>query len=265
MLTHLRAVEFLQKAPTGKTEPAFLLCENDQGEDVSVVAKLAIKSERGPTGLAMEVLVACLAGDLNLPIPEPFILELEQDWIDAIRPVNAQWALAAESGPPAAFASKRLPDGFTTWIPGSSITASTAEVAAGILLLDAIMKNADRRPENPNCLRRGEAIYIFDHELCFPQFLLGIGNAWTMGGLQALSTPGWHIFRDALHGKDIDWTMAIHNWGCLTDAMIDDYVAAIPAAWQTDLPTIQAAIDRIKEARDNIADCTTEVQRVLKC
>lgn len=114
MLTRLRPVEFLQKAPTGKTEPAFLVCENDQGEEIAVVAKLAAKSERGPTGLAMEVLVACLAGDLGLPVPEPFILDLDQDWISAVSPVDAQWAAAAGSAAPVAFASKRLPDGFTT-------------------------------------------------------------------------------------------------------------------------------------------------------
>lgn len=265
MLTRLQPVEFLQKAPTGKTEPAFLLCENGDGEEIEVLAKLATKSERGITGLAMEVFVACLAGDLNLPVPEPFILELDQDWIEAIKPVNAQWAAAAEAGPPIAFASKRLPDGFTTWIHGSTMAGNLTGAAAGVLLLDAVMKNADRRPENPNCLKRGDSIYVIDHELCFPEFLLGVGDAWTIGGLQALSTPGWHIFRDALHGKDIDWDSAHESWGHLSDAMLEDCAGAVPIEWDASLPRVEAAIDRIKLARDNIDDCTTEVQRVLKC
>jgi hypothetical protein len=47
--------------------------------------------------------------------------------------------------------------------------------------------------------------------------------------------------------------------------MVNDYIAAIPVEWQTDLPTIHGALDRIRQARDNIADCALEVQRVLKC
>jgi hypothetical protein len=241
------------------------MCEDSNGDEVAVVAKLSAKSERGLTGLAMEVLVACLAADLNLPVSEPFILQLDEDWIESIRLVNAPWAAAASNGSTMAFASKRLPEGYTTWIQGAALSSATSETAAGALLLDSIMKNADRRPENPNCLRRGDSICLIDHELCFPQFLLGVGDAWSIGGLQALSTPGWHIFRDALQGKDIDWDPTLHAWGKLSDDMVDGYAAAIPAEWEDALPTIEVAIDRIKQARDNIADCTTEVQRVLKC
>ena len=265
MVTRLRPVEFQQKAPTGKTEPAFLLCENSEGHEIAVLAKLSSKSERGLAGLAMEVLVACLAADLNLPVPEPFLLELDPDWIESIKPINAEWAAWAGAGSPLAFASRRLPEGYSTWIPGAALSSAAADLAAGALLLDAIMKNADRRPENPNCLKRGDSLVLIDHELCFPQFLLGVGDAWAIGGLQSLSTPGWHIFRDALQGKDVDWHAASNAWGALSDALLDGYAGFIPEEWEAAMPTIQGAIDRIKLARDNIADCTTEVQRVLKC
>ena len=265
MLTRLHPVEFVRQAPTGKTQPAFLLCEDAQGQEIEVIAKLSAKSERGLAGLAMEVVVACLAGDLGIPVPQPFLVELDPDWIEAIRPVNASWAAAAQNGSQLAFASKRLPDGFSAWIPGSTITEALRGTTAEVLLLDAVMKNADRRRDNPNCLKRGDAIFIIDHELCFPEFLLGLGDAWSIGGLQPLSTPGWHIFGDALHGKEIDWAPTIDAWSNLSDAMVNDYGGAVPLEWGDAMPVVQAAIDRIKLARDNVEACTTEVQRVLIC
>jgi hypothetical protein len=229
------------------------------------VAKLSGKSERGVTGLAMEALVACLAADLGLPVPQPFIIELDPGWIEAVSIANLAWAASARSSAPAAFGSRRLHEGFTTWVAGSFLSQGTAARAATILLFDAIAKNADRRPENPNCLRFGDQLRIIDHELCFPQFLIGVGDAWVVGGLQALSTPGWHIFRDALHGMEFDWGPIAAAWQALSDQQIDAYEGAIPAEWAHALPTIQNTIDRIKLARDNIAGCVAEVQRVLKC
>lgn len=253
------------QAPTGKTQPAFLLCEDAAGDEVALIAKLSGRAERGITALAMEGLVACLAGDLGLPIPKPYIVDLSPEWIDAVAVANPTWAAIARQSSPHAFGSRRLADGYATWRDCGGLIGQLGDMAALVLVFDAIAKNADRRPENPNCLRLGDQVRIIDHELCFPEFLLGLGDAWATGGLQTMATPGWHIFRDGLHGKSVEWAPAVEKWKSLTDQMIDDYRGALPTAWSSADPAILRAIDRIKQARDNIDACVAEVQRMLKC
>lgn len=264
MIEEITAVEFVGRTPTGKTRPAFVIGRKTDGQSVEVVLKLSDASERGVAGLAMEAVVACLAGDLGLPVPQPFIATITPAFIDATSSVDNDWAQAALRSQPKAFASTRAPSGFTTWVPGGKIGSPTDTTAAAILLLDAVGKNADRRPENPNLLVRGEEFRIIDHELCFPTFLLGLGNAWDVGGLQAMGTQDWHVLRDGLKGQEINWHDTIASWQSLSDEMIDGYAAALPAEWTEGLPAISQALARIKAARDRIEDCTVEVQRILR-
>lgn len=80
-----------------------------------------------------------------------------------------------------------------------------------------------------------------------------------------MATPGLHIFRDALRGKDVDWLPITEAWKQLSDGTISDYEAAIPVEWSGALPFVQEAINKIGNARDHIEECAIEVQRVLKC
>ncbi|WP_066817295.1 HipA family kinase [Sphingomonas mali] len=265
MLGQLTPLEFIQQAPTGKTQPAFVLCEDENDVEIEVVLKLPAGSERGAAGLAMEGFVACVAADLGLRVPQPYLVHLDPDWISAVAVANPGWAARANAGPATAFGSRRLPDGYTTWIASAPLTGGIPDLAAAILVFDAIAKNADRRPENPNCLRAGDELRIIDHELCFPEFLLGLGDAWVVGGLQSLATPGWHIFRDALRGKDMNWEPVVTAWGHLSDEALAQYGDSVTAPWPAGAAAIASAIDRLRTARDNIAACVAEVQRVLKC
>lgn len=265
MFNRLQPIEFIQRSPVGKTRPAFVICEDEAGEEISIVLKLSGRSERGVTGLAMEAFFAATAAALGLRVPQPYLVDLAGDWIDAAALADPAWAVVARESSPVGYGSRLMPDGFAAWVSGTRVPEAAKELAAGVLLFDAVSKNADRRPENPNCLNYGEDIRIIDHELCFPEFLLGIGDAWTVGGLQVLSTPRWHIFSDALRGERLDWTATVASWRGLSDDMLNDYGAAIPPEWAAARPVILRAIDRIKFARDNIDGCVAEVQRVLTC
>ena len=265
MLDTVYPYEFTGRTPTGKTRPAFAVARNAADERIAVVLKLSSASERGITGIAMEAVVACLAGDLGLPVPQPFIAELSPQFLEATAVVDEEWAGLAAASCPRTFASKRVPDGFTTWVSGGKVPTSSQVAAASILLLDAVSKNADRRPENPNLLVRGDEFRIIDHELCFPTFLLTLGNAWEIGGLQGMATPEWHILRDGLQGQEIDWETTVGSWKAISDEMIEGYAACLPDQWAEAQPVIHSALDRIKQARDNVEDCAIEVQRIIKC
>ena len=107
---------------------------------------------------------------------------------------------------------------------------------------------------------------IIDHELCFsPVTLLGWRPPWQLGALYLMERPGAHIFREPLRGQTIDWEPIKAAWRGLSDADLADYQVVIPPEWATALPAIGKAIDKIRNARDNIDGCVAEVHRVLKC
>ena len=134
-----------------------------------------------------------------------------------------------------------------------------------VLLFDAVTDNPDRRQANPNCLQRGDEIRIIDHELCFGPLLIGWQPPWQVGALHHMATPGAHIFRDALRMRNMEWEAVTSPWKSLSDDAISDYEAMIPDEWATALPFVQAAVQKIRNARDHIDECAIEVQRVLRC
>jgi hypothetical protein len=263
MIDRLVAIEFNRQAGSGRTNPGYVVAENADGKEIELILKLSAKCDRGVTSLAMELLCACLAGDLGLPVPQPYLVDLDAEWIDSI--LDAGWASAARQSVPVAFGSKRVPAGFGQWITGTSVTKPLSANAAAILLFDAIVDNPDRRQDNPNCLQNGSDIRIIDHELCFGELIIGWQDPWKLGALQHMATIGVHIFRDALRGRDIDWPPITEAWQRLSDEAISDYEAVIPDEWSEALPFVRGAIGKIKNARNHIAECAIEVQRVLKC
>lgn len=261
MIERLSPIQFDRKAATGRTGPGFIVCEDMNEADVEVVVKLSSGCDRAETSLAMEVMCACLAGDLGLPIPQPYLVQMDPDWIESVN--DHAWAQRARASSSVAFGSKRVPAGFGQWVAGTSMVEPLSSSAAAILLFDAIVDNPDRRGENPNCLQRGDQLRIIDHELCFGPLIIGWKPPWMLAALQHFETPGAHIFRDALHRRAIEWEPIAAPWKELSDAQIADYEAAIPAEWAAALPAVRTAIDKIKSARDHIDECVSEVQRVL--
>ena len=118
MLTRVTATEFQRAAASGKSRPLFLACERDDGTPVEVVAKFSAGCERDVTSLAMEAVAACLAGDLGLPVSEPLMVCISDEWSDLL-PDPTQAVVKASS--PIAFGSKVLTGQYSLWTPGSRL------------------------------------------------------------------------------------------------------------------------------------------------
>lgn len=189
MIERLMPLQFDKLAGSGRTGPAFVTCEDEAGEVVEVVVKLSARCDLGTTSLAIEVLSACLAADLGLPVPQPYLVDMDPDWLEAV--ADPAWAEAARCGSTLAFASKRVPSGFSAWATGTALIDGMVQTAAAIFLFDAVSDNPDRRDGNPNCLIRGDDLRIIDHELCFsPVVLLGWRPPWQLGALHLMENPG---------------------------------------------------------------------------
>jgi hypothetical protein len=246
----------------GRTKPVMLVGTDPSGAEVELFAKLSARCEQGAVHLAHEVIAACLAGDLGLPVPQPFLVDLPAAWVAAVPDADIRAAMAASL--PVAFSSRLAGPQFATWNPGITQRPEMVETALGIFVFDAIIQNDDRREGNANCLVLGEHLRIIDHELAFAhRLIIGWQPPWQLGGLQRLVNPGAHIFRDKLRRVAPNFDRIRAAWAALSDGRIDGYASALPAEWASAAPDAAAAIRLIKDARDHIDGCLNEIKRVL--
>lgn len=262
MLTRVTAIEFTRPTRTGRTKPAILACQAPDGSVVEVVAKFSAGCDQREVNLAREVIAACLAGDLGLPVSEPFLIDLPAEFVSLVPDAGQRTRIAASV--PVAFGSRHLSGQVSAWNQRTRLLPSMVPTAAAILAFDGIVQNADRRADNPNCLVRGTELRIFDHELTFSHGLvIGWTPPWRLGGLSVLEVPGYHAFRSALRGQAVDYRPIRAAWLALSDSRISAYGGAIPPEWAAASGAVSGALALIRDARDNIDACLTEVQRVL--
>lgn len=264
MLRRVTADEVLRQATSGRTGPVLMLCEADSAAPVEVFGKLSAGCDEGVKSLAREVVAACLAGDLRLPVPVPHLVDVPPELSAVV--TNQEIAQRLRASSEVAFGSARVNNQFSTWKRASRITAPMVPVALGALLFDAVIENFDRKISNPNCLVSGDRIRVIDHELAFPSSVMRIGwkSPWQPGGLEWLDQPDGHIFCKGLKRLDLDFSPIVGVWSGVTDTRLAEYRAAVPPEWGEALPVVDEALDRVRNARDNIDGVIAEIERVLK-
>jgi hypothetical protein len=262
MLATVTATEYVRPMTAGRTCPLIVNCERSDGSLVTTVAKFSDFCDLRETHLAREVIAACLAGDLGLPIPEPVLIEVPADWTEVIADAPLRARIDASSR--IAFGSKLVTGGFSAWTPDTRISEAMVDIAAAVLAFDAIIQNSDRRADNPNCLVRGEEIRIFDHELAFAhRLIVGWRAPWSAGGLNWLERRGNHIFMSDLRRSGVDLAPIEQRWSGIADARLAAYRTVLPPQWGHVLADADSALTLIRDARDNIGGCMTEIRRVL--
>jgi hypothetical protein len=262
MLSHVTAVRFDGRVQSGRTVPCRLTCEAADGTEVEVVAKLSDGCDRKVTALVMEAIAAMLAADLDLPVPEPFLVTLEPEFIAGL-PDEIVAAMARRSNP-LAFGSKHLPPGYTSWPVGKSIPKDALATAAEIFAFDALTVNDDRRPANPNCLFSGSSLAIYDHEMAFfTEGIIGWQPPWKIGSLDSYRQTRRHLFSDQLSGKAVNFDRFAGAWLAVTDERLKAYRAALPDAWNSAGQHADQALMYIGQVRDNIEAALQEVRRVI--
>lgn len=262
MLSHVTAVRFDGRVQSGRTVPCRLTCEAADGTEVEVVAKFSDGCDRKVTALVMEAIAAMLAADLDLPVPEPFLVALESEFIAGL-PDEIVAAMARRSNP-LAFGSKHLPPGYTSWPVGKSIPKDALATAAEIFAFDALTVNDDRRPANPNCLFSGSSLAIYDHEMAFfTEGIIGWQPPWKIGSLDSYRQTRRHLFSDQLSGKAVNFDRFAGAWLAVTDERLKAYRAALPDAWNSAGQHADQALMYIGQVRDNIEAALQEVRRVI--
>jgi hypothetical protein len=262
MLETVTPVRFHATVTSGRTRPARVECEKTDGTLVEVVAKFAGGCDRGDIALAMEMVAACLAADLGLPVPKPYLLAIDPAWVGTI-PDAAYRAIVARSGS-MAYGSTEVGSDYRAWTPSDRLTPQQVPVALAIFCFDAFINNPDRRDDNPNCLVKDQHLRIFDHELTFVyKGILFWQEPWKVSALAPFASPGRHIFYAKLKGHQVDMAPIRGAWATLSDERLASYKGSVPAAWSSAGTAVDDAISLIRGVRDHIDDALAEVRRVL--
>jgi hypothetical protein len=266
MLPRATPIAFDRAMGNGRTKPALLVCETQSGEEVEVVAKFSANCDQGVTNLVREVIAACLAGDLGLPIPTPYLLDITPAWTASVTDATTRASIQRSAS--VAFGSSFAGAQFSAWNDGTPLRPAMVPVALATFVFDVIIQNPDRRSSNPNCLVRGDTFRIFDHELAFLAYhsshsIIGWKPPWVLGSFRVPEQADLHIFLRKLRHESLDFSPVRESWKRLSDSRVDGYASTIPVEWAQAVAEVASAISLIKAARDQIDGCLVEIQRVL--
>ena len=202
-----------------------MAAEDEEGHIVEAVVKFS------ESGSAQDAMATLLARDLGLTVAEPCLVS-----VDAALVADAQ-------GDRTALGSIKLPPGFSTWPIGKH---ADPRIAAELFAFDVLLNDSDRKPESPNLLTDGKLLVLLDCAI----------DATASDPVRDIEK---HVFGAQLRGKPLDLSRFEHAWHALTDARIDAYVAALPAAW---LGAAECA-RFIKQLRDRLDTHLDHVRRLL--
>jgi hypothetical protein len=264
------AVRYSGKVEQGRTQPLRAFVETSDGSQIEVILKVSDGRHLSIEGLANEMLGSLLAGDLDLPTPRPFLVELASDFIATIPDHDVRARLNAAS--PVAFASTVAGPQWRRWERIDRLPADRLDLALQVFAFDAFIGNPDRRPDNSNLLRHKSdgSLLLIDHETAFGFHLKLFPpvTPWTLGNLTAMGARGAeseHLFFAALSGHpDLDFEAVAAAWADLSDARLAAYVNLLPNAWAEAHPAVPRAINHVGTVRNRIGDCLNELRRVLR-
>lgn len=271
MLETVTAVRFDKPMLVGKTTPALLTCEREDGSEVEVVVKWASGCEAGVGALRREALAAMLAADLDLPVPEPFIVLTGSEFAATIPGTDEKRRIVKEhmaKSPGCTFGSKLLPMGFATIGVDRPLSRALLPTAAEILAFDVFLNNPDRTVANPNCQTNGKELAIFDHELAFlTEGVLFWRPPWEKGGVQfPVGQPAnvRHVFLDEVRGSKPNFDRLGGAFDLVTAERLAEYSRALPPEWLNTPSAIQPIIDYIAALKANIDAAIKNLAEALK-
>lgn len=238
-----------------------MLCQDEVGNTEEVVVKLRAGIETHEMGSISEAIASLFAQDLDLPVPEPRLVQIEAGLEAGIS--DQEFARRVQQSIGWNFGSKKLGPGFTTWPKNKPIPLLLRPLAAEILAFDSIVQNPDRRTGNPNVLWKGDEMYIYDHEMSLTFFLPQIGwqPPWTGEGLEFLRD---HVFYQGLQSTDINLDRLTGALEAVTDKRLSEYLTAIPDEWKATSDAAGKATAYLAEVRQNSEAVVNAVRRILK-
>lgn len=246
-MVRLLATRYHRLMTSGRTQPAIFGCEDQHGASVGeYVVKLRGTMETGGTGLTCELLASLVARHLGISAPEPALIALDPALFDHLAATHPSWTKRLRASQGVNFGTRVIIGGGATWPQDEPVAGPLRRPAAEIFAFDAMIQNPDRKCNNPNLLRRGNEIFVIDHEAAF-SFLYAIGQQDPPWELNRLGFLEQHVFYRPLHGVTIELDPFAAALESMTDQVVNRWMDEVPREWGTEpLPRIAAHLQAVR-------------------
>ncbi len=250
MFSKIEAVRYNRYSKHGRNQPCLLTCIDDNGEEVEVYTKLRGSKEITTHSFIAESISAMLAADLDLPIPEPFCVQISFDFASVIPDIPKREIALKSIG--YNFGSKKLPCDYSPYLIEKAIPENQIQTAAEILAFDTFIENNDRKQDNPNLLTNGKTLAIYDHDLALRMGvgIIGWKPAWDSNRFPKVDEM--HVLLQQLRGKPLDFNRFIKAFKSIDDTRLKEYGSALPTEWIENAIFFNDILDYLKDLRDNI-------------
>jgi len=238
-----------------------MFCLDDKDKQIEVAVKLFNGRECTHKSLVCELMASLLARDLDLLVPQPFLVNIDEELNSGIYDFGHKQRFLNSIG--VNFGSKFLSQGYTTWLQKRTIPGSMMQNAAEIFAFDIIIQNPDRRKDKPNLLCKGDELFIIDHEMAF-SFLYSIipdEYPWDGKGMNFVKD---HVFYDELKGNKLSLDRLQGAFVAIDNSRFDMYVDLIPDDWRKECgDAVEQICEYLMMARDNSKGLFQRIKEVL--
>jgi len=260
---HLPQIEALRAGrvmASGTTQPMSLEgVDRETGEKGQFIIKFIKSPRMSEVSSARELIAAWIALELNLPVVEPVVIHVSQDFVESMR--GREGFLTASQSLGENFGS-RYKSGFQELLVGQKFSGKMEEMALRIYGFDSFITNPDRGHQKSNVNTNGEEFLIFDHELSFSHVtilpFLRSKTPWILSEHEKTLFEK-HVFYPYLKGKEQDFTTFAFDLQRINDDFWQKVNAFLPAAWRTsEVDEIRAYLTEIVNHRDEFSDQLTQ-------
>lgn len=263
----LIAREYHRCMTEGRTQPRLVVAYDEHGQHERVVLKLrqptpsTRSGHNDGTSLACELICAVLARAVGLNVPDYAIVEVKQDFANAIHDNSIRNLLLRNIG--ANFGSvynPSLAEWRTRYTDRSKVFIEQLE---DILTFDTVVINGDRQISNSNLMFRGNLLVPIDHSLALPVYLEGqktVVDSLLFSRENILE----HCASQHLKGKGCSYRRVLDNWQKRIDSQkLDELRAMLPSSWERQTGDIDKIFRFLNSRDQRFSDISTCLMRVL--
>ncbi|HPE56703.1 MAG TPA: hypothetical protein P5514_16035 [Bacteroidales bacterium] len=257
----IKALQGIKLFESGTTQPMLIRGINTVTYEKSDFIVKYIGSPRmSPESSCRELTAAFLAMELGLNVAEPAVIEVSQEFTDAIR--GKQGYPFAINSIGLNFGSKFLGYGFIELLRNQELNDDQYKQAVQIFAFDLLISNADRNNRKQNLLTDGKEIAIFDHEMAFGFVMDIIKNPtpWIFSTIEKTWIKE-HFFYPLLKQNEHNFDNFVQSFAVINEVFWDKATALIPNEWITDqFDEIKQTLTKIIEHKATFLD---ELKKVL--
>jgi len=231
------------------------------GEQGFYVLKPNIGNRMYSGATMKELLASLMALELDINVPEPVIVEINEDFTQLYKGKQYHSILVNSSGKN--FGTRYL-EGLPTWTDANYDNPLLHQAIQETFVFDTFIENADRNRLKPNMLIGSDKIYLIDHELAFSFVDLILYNnptPWVLTENDCNLAKN-HLFYNFIRGKNFCCSNLLSKMVNLNPIFWETVESYLPFEWRNDKFNIIKSLLSLRIS--DIKEFQNGIERLLK-